>query len=188
MGDINQFYAGLDSIFAEGRIREVEGYCLQWKEDAERGGDAQGVIAACNELGGFYRAQGKLPEAEVLYLRVLAELRRNGLDKTENYATALINLGTVHIVGQEIEKAYKVYQEAEEILTALGFWKDYRMAALNNSLSAVYREMGRLNDAENCSRKALDIIVDYPDKRGELATTYVNLGEVQTAQGKFEIA
>lgn len=62
-----------------------------------------------------------------------------------------------------------------------GLAGDYRMAALNNNISMVYRDTGEFDKAEQALDIAFRIIRGIPECRGELATTYINLGELPGA-------
>ena len=81
------------------------------------------------------------------------------------------------------EKGLEIYKEAMDILEGSGPGGDYPMAALCNSMSAIYRETGRLDDSEYAAKKSLEIIKQFPGSRMEMATTYVSLGEVQMKKG-----
>ena len=52
----------------------------------------------------------------------------------------------------------------------------------------VYRDTGEFDKAEQALDIAFRIIRGIPECRGELATTYINLGELQVRQNKLEMA
>jgi tetratricopeptide (TPR) repeat protein len=62
------------------------------------------------------------------------------------------------------------------------------MAALCNNISALYREMDNYAEAEKAALRSLEIIVGMQQYKLEMATSLVNLGEVQTRLGKYEDA
>jgi tetratricopeptide (TPR) repeat protein len=81
-----------------------------------------------------------------------------------------------------------MYQQAEALLDALGMGHDYQMAALCNNMSAMYREMENFEEAERMARKSIIIISSIPGMRLNLATSLINLGEVETRLKKFDKA
>ena len=64
----------------------------------------------------------------------------------------------------------------------------YRMAALCNNISALYREKEEYEEAEKAALRSLEIIMTMPQYKIEMATSLINLGEVQTRLGKYEEA
>lgn len=160
--NIEEFYRGLDALFAEKQTGEVTGYLEDWLQKAENAGDIPAIIAVSNELGGICRVTGKIDRAKELYATVLTLLEESGMADTENYATALINTGDVYIFNREQEKALECFLAAKDMLESLGFTKDYRMAALCNNISMVYRDNGSLDKAEAALDTAFDIISSMP--------------------------
>lgn len=181
--DIGGFYRELDAVLRRKDAGESEAFLLGALQEAEGYGDLAGITAVCNELGGFYRAAGRLAETKPIYQRVLTNLKEMGMERTGNYAAALINWGNVFVAEKDYEKGLEIYKEAMDILEGSGPGGDYPMAALCNSMSAIYRETGRLDDSEYAAKKSLEIIKQFPGSRMEMATTYVSLGEVQMKKG-----
>lgn len=186
--DLQEFYQGLDIMFQRKDSKETIRYLESWLKTAEEKNDTAGIVAVCNELGGICRVTGQIERAKNLYLRVLSNLEQMGLASTEHYATALINMGDVHINARELPQALDLFLKARKLLESCGLAGDYRMAALCNNISAIYRETGQFAEAEQDLDIAFHIIKDLPQYKGELATTYVNLGELQVRQNKLEMA
>lgn len=186
--NLQEFYRGLDIMFQKKNRTETMRYLESWLREAEEKQDTSGIVAVCNELGGLCRAVGELDRAKALYARVLSLLEEMGLAATEHYATALINTGDVHINAKEPQQALERFLQARHILVDCGLGGDYRMAALCNNISAIYRETGEFALAEQALDIAFHIIKGLPQCKGELATTYVNLGELQVRQNKLEMA
>ena len=92
------------------------------------------------------------------------------------------------MVAKDHDTALQMFRTAESILVHRGFSSDYRMAALCNNISALYREMEKFEEAEKAALRSLEIIVTMPQYRVEMATSLINLGEVQTRLGKYEDA
>ncbi len=182
--NINEFYEGLDELFGNTNHEEIEEYLVRSLAQAKGAGDLSLEIAVRNELGGFYRASGRVESAVENYDMVLKTFENMGMTNTENYATTLINAGDVYIIIGDYDRALNMFLSAKEILIALGFEKDYRMAALSNNISAVYRMLSDFNNAEKSLMTAFEIISGIPEAKSELAVTYVNLAQLQIKQGK----
>ena len=186
--DIQEFYKGLDIMFQKKDSKETMRYLDSWLKTAEEKADRSGIVAVCNELGGLCRVTGQIERAKELYRRVLENLEQMGLSSTEHYATALINMGDVYINGKKPQQALELFLKARTLLEKCGLTGDYRMAALCNNISAIYRDTGQFAEAEQDLDIAFRIIRGLPQYRGELATTYINLGELQVRQNKLEMA
>ncbi|MGP1570024.1 MAG: tetratricopeptide repeat protein [Eubacteriales bacterium] len=186
--DIEAFYAGLDEMFKKSNGAEIGSYMESWLKDAELKNDVAGIIAVSNELGGLRRAMGENGKAKELYISVLEKLELIGMKDTENYAAALINMGDVYVYTGEHKEALDIFLRARKILQDKKLTGDYRMAALCNNISMVYREFGNFSEAEEALDVAFNIIKGLSEYRSELATTYVNLGELQVRQNKLTMA
>lgn len=186
--DINAFYSGLDNMYkTEGSIA-IRSYMESWLKAAELKDDIGGIIAVSNELGGLCRAMGEIGRAKELYISVLEKLELIGMKETENYAVALINMGDVYIYSGEHKIALDMFLRAKRILENRSMSGNYRMAALCNNISMIYREQGEFKKAEEALDIAFNIIKGRDESRSELATTYVNLGELQVRQNKLVMA
>lgn len=186
--DLSQFYQGLDTLFQKKDSGETMRYLERWLQEAENKQDSSGIVAVSNELGGLCRAMGQIDRAKNLYRTVLTNLEHMGLTHSEHYATALINTGDVYVNSRELKEALQYFLRARDLLVECGLAGDYRMAALNNNISMVYRDTGEFDKAEQALDIAFRIIKGIPECRGELATTYINLGELQVRQNKLEMA
>lgn len=186
--DLNKFYQGLDDLFQQKDSGQTMAYLQRWLQEAQQRQDTSGIVAVSNELGGFCRAMGQIDRAKDLYKTVLTQLEHMGLIHSEHYATALINAGDVYVNSRELPEALQYFLRARDLLVECGLAGDYRMAALNNNISMVYRDTGEFDKAEQALDIAFRIIRGIPECRGELATTYINLGELQVRQNKLEMA
>lgn len=186
--DLNSFYQGLDKMYETHDYQKTEEYLVENLKAAQEEVNTPLMIAVSNELAGLYRAGGKVEEALVLNNSVIEALKAIGQNQNENYATALMNTANSYNSVKQFDKALELYTEALALMEKLGLDKDYRMAALTNNLSSCYREEGNLEMAEEMARRSIVIISDIPNSRLDLATSLINLGEVQTRLGKYEEA
>lgn len=196
MFDSKSFYQELDIHFVQKDPRALEEFLVSSLQQAKADGERPAQVVVSNELGGLYRAMGRIGDALELHESVLAILTEDGQQDTINYATALINLGDVYASAgitnggrtEYLKKAVDVFSEAKGRLATLNLEKDYRMAALCNNISAVYKELGQFPDAEKQLAEAFAIIGGIPGAEGEQAVTRTNLAELQLAQQKYEEA
>ena len=186
--DLKQFYQELDALYKKKNSAGTISYLENCLREAETKHDSSGIVAVCNELGGVCRAMGQTDRAKELYHTVLTNLEHMGLTHSEHYATALINTGDVYVNSRELEEALRYFLKARDLLVERGLAGDYRMAALCNNISMVYRDTGEMEKAEQALDTAFRIIKSIPKCWGELATTYTNLGELQVRQNKLEMA
>lgn len=186
--NVTEFYQKMDELFAEHDTAKLEKYMVDSLSAARLENDPAAIVAVSNELAGFYRAAGKVDEAIRLSQNVLQVLKNMGQETTENFAVALQNGANVMMVAGDQETALAMFRTAESILAYRGFSGDYRMAALCNNISALYREMENYEEAEKAALRSLEIIMTMPEYRIEMATSLINLGEVQTRLGKYEEA
>ena len=186
--NINDFYQKLDGYFAQHDTGAIEQFMIDSLTTARTENDTAAIVAVSNELAGFYRASGNIDEAIKLSQKVLQLLKNMGEETSENFAVALQNGANIVMVAGEHETALQMFRTAESILAYRGFGSDYRMAALCNNISALYREMENYEEAEKAALRSLEIIVSMPQYKLEMATSLVNLGEVQTRLGKYEDA
>ena len=127
--------------------------------------------ASLNNLAELYRGQGRYPEAERLYKRVLAILEKlpNGAADTR-VATTLSNLALLYQAQRRYADEEPLYQRALAIREkALG--PDHPdLAWLLNNLGGLYQVQGRYGDAERLFKRSLAIDVkalgpEHPKRR-----------------------
>lgn len=185
--NLEKFYVGLEEAFLNKTPDKTEAYMKKWLRKAVISKNVTGEMAVSNELGCFYRAQGKTEAAERLLKNVLIYLeQQDGHKNTVEYATALINYGDVFVVEGDMKRALQSFLRSREIMESLGLEDDYRMAAVFNNSSAAYKALGLYKEAEEALEKSFGIISKLPNNKSQLAVIYTNLGEIQLAQGNLE--
>jgi len=116
-------------------------------------------------LGGVYKAVGRLEDAAHVYTKALA-INPRSLEGHFELALTLQKL-------ERLEEAACHYQ------SALTLKPDYFEA--QNNLGNVYKALERFSEAETCYRKVIEF-------RPDIAEVYNNLGIVLTAQGAEDAA
>lgn len=186
--DIEKFYRDLETFFADSNMSGAMEYIEGCLKIAEKENDYRAMISICNEYGGLCRAFGLLDRAQCMYNRVLVLMECIGEKKSEDHATVLINLGVVYVAQKKHKMAEAVFIKAEEELLSAGYGKDYRIAALYNDMCMLYRDMGEFKKAEESVNKSLEVILRYPEAKGEWATTLINRGQLQMRANKYDDA
>ncbi|KAH6653418.1 hypothetical protein BKA67DRAFT_593315 [Truncatella angustata] len=148
-----------------------------------------GLDWAFYNLGNLYKDQGKMQEAEEMYLRALRGYENAwGPDHTSTLST-VNNLGALY-------KAQGKMQEAEEMyLRALrgkeNAWGPDHTSTLDtvNNLGALYKAKGKMQEAEEMYLRALrgKENASGPDHTSTLNTVN-NLGNLYSDQGKMQEA
>ena len=182
------FYQELDRLFAEKKIAQVEPFLQKTLAEAESEGAYDLAVAACNELGGFFRGLSRYEEGIALYEKALRYLKELGMENDENCATTLINYATILNLAGRADAALERYEEAIRMLRSCGIEADYRIAALHNNMSGLYRKKADLYTAAAYLRKALLILEQLSESEVEIAITYSNLANVYREIGRLDTA
>lgn len=186
--DIQSIISGLDALFANRKIDQVEDYLSSNLESALKEGDTGSAIAIINELIGFYRSISQYDKAEAYCEKLLPFLEKTGLKDTVHYGTSCLNIANVYRASGRLEDSFLHYQKVFEIYKKCLEPNDYLYAGLNNNLSLLYQEMGQYDKACEALKSALDIIKQYPEAVLEEAVTYTNLAASYVKAGEMEQA
>ncbi|HRE65866.1 MAG TPA: CHAT domain-containing protein [Cyclobacteriaceae bacterium] len=147
-----------------------------------------------SNLAMLYQEQGKLTEAEAVYLKLEKMLRLLG-DKTF-YAGVLNNLALLYIQMEKVDKVENYLKEAAQIYqTKLGK-ESPNYAKVLGDLGNFYRMQGRYAEAEENLNKSLTINgtalntnhPDYVKAQEDLAILYWKKGDMAKADASYTIA
>lgn len=173
--DINTFFAQLDTLFAENQIEKVDSFLCSSLEQAKEEKDYGAYISICNEMIGFYRSVSEFRKAFDAAEDVLLLMEELQLDRSEHFATTLLNTATAYRAAGNYKQAYVYYEQALQIYEGLIPPGDYRYAGLYNNMSILLEKMERNDEAIQCAGKALAIIETMENGEMETATTLTNL-------------
>lgn len=182
------FYAALDSLFAEKRTADAEDYMKKCLKQAEDENDLDGIVTVCNELGGYYRAVSRYDEGIPLYKRALDIIRALNMEGTAAHGTTLINYATTCTMNGQQEEALNLYGQAAEIFSGPDYTPDFNLATLYNNMSLVCQTTGDLNRAEDYLKQALEILRGLRESEIEIAITYTNMAGICSAAQRFSEA
>ncbi|MCI8357722.1 MAG: tetratricopeptide repeat protein [Lachnospiraceae bacterium] len=173
--DINVFFAQLDALFAENQIEKVDPFLCGSLEQAKEEKDYGAYISICNEMIGFYRSVSEFRKAYDAAEDVLLLMEELQLDRSEHFATTLLNTATAYRAAGNYKQAYTYYKQALQIYEGLIPPGDYRYAGLYNNMSILLEKMEQNDEAVRCAEKALAIIETLEGGEMETATTLTNL-------------
>lgn len=129
--------------------------------------------------------QGKLEEAEKLFLSALEEAKEGFGEKDPHVASAYNNLAELYRVKKVFDKAEPLYLEAVKILEESFGQEDIRVGASLHNLGQFYLMQRKLEKAHTCYERALKIkrrVLGHDNT--DYADTMYHLGIVLHLQGK----
>ena len=173
--DVNAFLTQLDTFFAGNEIEKVDPFLCSSLEQAKEEKDYGAYITICNEMIGFYRSVSEFRKAFDAAEDVLLLMEELQLDRSEHFATTLLNTATAYRAAGNYKQAYVYYEQALQIYEGLIPPGDYRYAGLYNNMSILLEKMERNDEAIQCAEKALAIIEKMEGGEMETATTLTNL-------------
>ncbi len=173
--DIDTFFKKLDEYFQKGELDKVEPYLTQTLEMAKEEEDYAAYIAVGNEMIGFYRSVSMFRQAFDIAEDVLLLMEELQLERSEHFATTLLNTATAYRAAGKAQQAYQYYQQALQIYQGLLPEGDYRFAGLYNNMSILLEQMDENEEAASLLEKALAIVKNLTDSRAEQAVTLTNL-------------
>ena len=174
--DIRDFRAGLDLLFEQNRIAEVEPYLEGALRVAIGEQDDNAVVHVLNEMIGFYRETCDYDRSVMYGEKALEIIAGAGEKDSHAYATTELNLANALRAAGRIEESLERYADTERIYRQILTDEAFDYANLYNNMSLAYQEAQLYPEAIDCLNRAMEIVLLYPDRRFELAVTHANLG------------
>ena len=168
---------------AETRLLQLDSACAQ-----EYGKDSFFYGSICNELGAFYKGQGRFNEAETCFRRAITLFERHAASGDPACATSYNNLAGVLRLQGRPEEAEQLFQKSLQMYAETVGTKHILYAAALNNLSLVALDQNQLMQATEYQARAIAILRTLPACRDELAAALVNLGALYQKVGKAEEA
>ncbi|XP_031109164.1 kinesin light chain 3 isoform X2 [Ipomoea triloba] len=129
--------------------------------------------------------EGKLEDAEKLFLAAIQEAKEGFGDRDSHVASACNNLAELYRVKKELDKAKPLYLEAISILEESFGHDDIRVGAALHNLGQFYLVQQNLEQARVCYERALKIKRRVlGEAHPDYADTMYHLGTVLHFQGK----
>jgi serine phosphatase RsbU (regulator of sigma subunit)/Tfp pilus assembly protein PilF len=150
---------------------------------AEKLNFEKGIATSLNNIGVFYRKNGKYDIALSYYIKSLKIHEK--INNKEGVAFSLSNIGTIHSLTGDYEKALKYFHRALSIFEELGS-KQNQLMALNN-IGNVYSEQNENDKALDIYHASLKVYNELgPEYRG--FDPFNNIGNVYLSKGQPEKA
>lgn len=163
MKNIEDILLGLDKLFNEQKMSEVEPYLQTALGEAMNSHDDSAVITIINELIGFYRDTSQYEKSAYYCEQILPFMEMRGLKGSIHYATTCLNVANAYRAAGEWSLSLKYYDEVKQVYDKVLDSTDSLYASYFNNLSLLYQEMGNFEKAAQCLKTALLIIEGYGD-------------------------
>ena len=186
--NIQQFFEGLDNLFAGNRVSEAGEYLDTWLAESEVSGDWQLKLSVLNERMGYGRSGDDERRGLESVFAVEELIEQDGLDKNPSIPTIWINMGTTLCHFGRVKEGMQYYEKAETVILRTD--KDpYLLASLYNNKSAGLEAQKNYEGAEQAYNKALELL----NNLGKEAlyykiVTYVNLANNMRLQNNQQKA
>ena len=186
--DINQVLQGLDCLFEEGKIEQVEGYLTKQLELAIKEDDFGVILSILNELLGFARETSQYDKCEVYGNQALKLVEGSTYKDGIYHATTLLNVANAMRAAGRLKESMEHYKRAETIYDLKLPEGDVAFASLYNNEALLYEEMGEYENAENVLRKALEVLSSCENTEYQQAVSNANLANTMVMLKRMEEA
>ena len=178
----------LDTLLAQHRTNEIEGFLLEKIEESVSQGDTGSLITLMNELIGYYRENGEYEKSLVYCKQVLQVAVEAELSGTIPYATTLLNVANSCKAAGLLREAMMYDEKVREIYANNIEDTDFRYVNLYHNMGLLFQEMGDCESACDCMERALSIATLYQEARVEIAIVYTSLATCQLKLMRYEEA
>ena len=186
--DINQVLQGLDCLFEEGKIEQVERYLTKQLELAIKEDDFGVILSILNELLGFARETSQYDKCEVYGNQALKLVEGSPYKDGIYHATTLLNVANAMRAAGRLKESMEHYKRAETIYDLKLPEGDVAFASLYNNEALLYEEMGEYENAENVLRKALEVLSSCESTEYQQAVSNANLANTMVMLKRMEEA
>ena len=186
--DTDGFFCGLERLFADNRISEVERYLTRALSEAEYESDREAMLAIYNELISFHVTMGEYDKALYFCRQIMRLADKMGMADTVSYGTTLMNVAKANCAAGNLLEALAYYRKVKDIYDGQISPYDVRFAVYYNNIAQVYQELGDYDRAVTALEDALRIIERHENAGREIVTTYANLGESLLRAGRIDEA
>lgn len=171
------------SLLRDGKEVEMLPLIEEAIEIAFSNKDFAKLVELLNDYGGALRNTGDYSKSiqSLLTAKTLIETHFN--KNSEAYANTLMNLANAYRMNSDREKAFNLFNKADEIFKNLNLY-NYSYASNANNLALLFLEDGNPQRAYDLLKSAEKILSEIPHHSIQLATTYNNLFDVCTLMKK----
>lgn len=176
----------LDELFDRNDLDGVGSLLEYWEREARILHDDRGLLEILNEEIGYFRRTGEKDFALNAVNEAFSLIVSLNLDNSETAGTVYLNGATTMKAFGETSSAMQYYHKAKEIYDLVLPHDDYKMAAYYNNVSSAYKELGDIENAEQTSFSAIEILEKSDRFMGEIAVTHVNLAHMYYDVDNFD--
>lgn len=159
-----------------------------WHNEAKIGGDTRGTLTILNEKVGLYRKLGKKEQCFSAVNMCTALLNSGEFENTVTKGTTLLNCATGYCAFGEFEKALPLYRKAAELYEKYLKPTDERLGGLYNNTAVCLMQLKKYDESRALLEKAIEIMSNAPHGEGEIAISYCNLADLESAENGIEKA
>lgn len=185
---LEDFFSGLDSLFAQKDIAAAEDYLVRHREAAKNCGNTGYQLAVLNEQVGLYRTLSRFSQAFIAGEKAMAIISAPDFTDSISAATTMLNVATALRAGGHIIEAMELYGKVDELYSAALEAGDARRAALYNNMAQALPASGNRKTALEYLHKSLAILQKSPENSAELATNHSNIALIYMSLGNNEAA
>lgn len=186
--DINEVLQGLDQLFEEGKLDQVEDYLSGQLELAVKEDDFGAILSILNELLGFARETSQYDKCEIYGSQALKLVANSPYKNGIYHATTLLNVANAMRAAGRLKESMEHYQRAEAIYDSQLLEGDMAFASLYNNEGLLYEEMREYDRAAEVLEKALQILAEHPGSEYQQAVSNANLANTMVMLKRMEDA
>ena len=186
--DLNQVFKGLDELFEQHKLDQVEGYLGEQLEQAVSENDFEAMVSILNEMLGFARETSQYDKCEIYGSQALKLIENSPYKGTVSHATTLLNVANAMRAAGRLEESLTNYQMTEQIYNEQLPEGDYQFASLYNNEGLLLEEMQEYKKAADFFEKAIQIVSAYDGNEYYQAVSYANLANANVMLQKYEKA
>ena len=186
--NLEEFFSGLDHLFAKKDFAAVENYLAHHLEAAINYGNTGYQLAVLNEQAGYYRNRSRVAQAFAACEQAMAIISAPEFSDPVSAATTMLNVATSLNAGGRVAEALEMYGTVEGIYAASLDAHDPRRAALYNNMAQACMSSGDQHNALEYLHKSLEILKKSREHGSELPTTHSNIALLYLSTGDDETA
>lgn len=186
--DLNQVFKGLDELFEQHKLDQVEEYLGGQLEQAVSENDFEAMVSILNEMLGFARETSQYDKCEIYGSQALKLIENSPYKGTISHATTMLNVANAMRAAGRLEESLANYRMTEQIYNEQLPERDYQFASLYNNEGLLFEEMQEYEKAADAFEKAIEIVSAYDGNEYYQAVSYANLANANVMLQQYERA
>ncbi len=179
---VGRVLAKLDEYFSRNDYASAEKTLDYWHEEAKIGSDIRGELTILNEKVGLYRKTGQKEQCFSAINMCLELSKDEAFENTVTKGTTFLNCATGFCAFGQYENALQLYRRAAKIYENYLDADDERLGGLYNNTAICLMNLQKYDESRSLFLKALEIMEKKPNGEGEMAITYCNLADLESAE------